>query len=192
MRLAVVDLVAGDHGGEGALGQGVQHRVRERPPRHGHQGARHSRLAQRRQQLDGTRAPRHVLANLVDDPPEQLLDDLHRRQIDGRVVTDELGRDHEVVADELVGVLVAPHSPGLLDDRVLGEEPVGLGVDEGAVHVPEDSGRKRLVADGVADQLVGHGGGGSGVGDLRARSTIRRAPTPPESAGHPRRPAPVP
>ena len=91
---------------------------------------------------------------------------------DRAVVPDELGGDHQVVAHELVGVLVVPDPAGLLDDRVLGVDPVGLGVDEGAVHVPEDrqragrrdsrrvlSGRSRC--DGIADGLRGAGVGGA-------------------------------
>ena len=75
VRLAVRDLVAGDHRGEGALGQGADHGIGQRPPRHGDQRAGHPCGAQRLEQLAGARSPRHVLAHLRDDPHEQLVDD---------------------------------------------------------------------------------------------------------------------
>jgi hypothetical protein len=79
-----------------------------------------------------------VLADLRHHPFEQLVDDPLRRPRDRRVLADEGGRHHQVVAHELVGELVAPGATVLGDDGVLGGDPVGLGVDEGAVHVPED------------------------------------------------------
>ena len=79
VRLAVLDLVAGDDRGEGALGQRGDDAVGQRPPRHGHQGVRHPGLAQRGEQLD-----RHRAATARARGPatmtrfEQLLDDLDR------------------------------------------------------------------------------------------------------------------
>ena len=63
--------------------------------------------------------------------------------------TPEIAADVTMLPVDLLGVdaailfsdiLVPPDPAGLLDDRVLGRDPVRLGVDEGAVHVPEDGG----------------------------------------------------
>ena len=49
---------------------------------------------------------------------------------------------------------MGPDAAEGLDELLLGGHPVGLGVDEGAVHVPEDGGGK---ASGHNPQVYGHG-----------------------------------
>ena len=55
---------------------------------------------------------------------------------------------HEVVADQRQGVLLAPGAPVHGRQRELGLDPVGLGVDEGAVHVPQDGRGQRHQSSG--------------------------------------------
>ena len=138
VRLAVRDLVAGDHGGEGAR-QRVDDGIRQRPPRHRDERAGHA--LRPAAPTSSSRAPgRHGTCS-VTRPMTRTSSSSTIRS--GSHCTAELslmnGRGHEqVVADELVGELVAPRAAVLLDDLVLRGDPVGLGVDEGAVHVPED------------------------------------------------------
>ena len=51
------------------------------------------------------------------------------------------GRVAQVHAHQRVGLLVVPLAAELGDQLVLGGDPVRLGVDDGAVHVPQDGGR---------------------------------------------------
>ena len=139
VRLAVRDLVAGHHRGEGPLGQGADDGVGQRPPRHGHQRAGHPVARAARRAARGRRAAT-ARARAPGRPPARAA---RRRSARATSVIGEwsrmnCGRHHQVVADELVGELVAPRAAVLGDDRVLRGDPVGLGVDEGAVHVPED------------------------------------------------------
>ena len=85
------------------------------------------------------------------DTGEQLMNDLKGGQFDRRVSPEIVGRDHQVVTDQLTCVLVGPHATVGFDQCVLGGHPVGLGVDESAVHVPEN--RSRKGAGHVATEL---------------------------------------
>ena len=82
--------------------------------------------------------PRNTFLHLGDDSVEQAVDDLVWFQRDLAVLGDIGAADEEVVPDERVGVLVGPRVAVRLDQRVLGVDPVRLGVDERAVHVPQD------------------------------------------------------
>ena len=97
--------------------------------------------AQRREQLHGAGTPRHLALDAGDDPVEELLDDLRRLEVDPHVLADVATGDDEVVADQVERVLTTPCSAVALGELELGLDPVGLGVDEGAVHVPQDCGR---------------------------------------------------
>ena len=88
-----------------------------------------------------SRAPgRHGIgaADAGDHTVDQLVDDLVDRQIDPAVVTDVAARLGQVTADDRVSMLVAPSAPMSLDELELALDPVRLGVDERAVHVPQD------------------------------------------------------
>ena len=101
------------------------------------------------EQLAGARAATaRARATCADHPASSSSTiSLRRRSSTGPWSRMNCRRHHQVVADELVGVLVAPRAAVLLDDRVLGGDPVGLGVDEGAVHVPEDRGGQAEVGE---------------------------------------------
>jgi len=111
-------------------------------PRHRDQRARNRVIHQACEQLTGTRAPWHVLGDAGNDAGQQLVDDLDGRELDRRVGQDVLGRDQQVVPDELVCVLVGPHAAVLLHQSALLRDPVGLGVHESAVHVPQNRRRE--------------------------------------------------
>ena len=117
----------------------------------------HARLAEGLQQLPGTRPPRHVLAHPADHAARAARATISTgRERHRRVVQDVLRRDHQVVADQLVGVLVGPDPAVELDQSALLGDPVRLGVDQRAVHVPQDRGRVVAVEDvgGVDDDLT--------------------------------------
>ena len=78
-----------------------------------------------------------------DDPVEQTIDDLLRGELDITVLLEVRGTVEQVEADHALGELVGPLATAeLVDEVALGGEPIGLGVDERAVHVPEDGGRQ--------------------------------------------------
>ena len=52
------------------------------------------------------------------------------------------GRVPEARADQRVAVFTGPGAAVRLDEFDLAVVPIGLGVDEGAVHVPQDGGGK--------------------------------------------------
>ena len=61
-------------------------------------------------------------------------------QVDAAVVAQYDGRVEQVEPDHRVGVLVGPRAAERVDELALAREPVRLGVDERAVHVPQDGG----------------------------------------------------
>ena len=66
-----------------------------------------------------------------------------RFEIDTGSVAEGNRRIEEIEPDDRQGVVVGPGAPELGDERVLALDPVGLGVDERAVHVPQDRSRTR-------------------------------------------------
>ena len=105
MRLAVRDLVAADHDIEGPLGQCPEHRLDEPTPGHGDERARDVVRLQRREQLTGSRSPRHLLLDPLHHSDEELLDDLARRQVDPHVLAHVRRRVDQVQADDSQAVL---------------------------------------------------------------------------------------
>ena len=138
MGLAAGHLLTGDDGLERARWQLGDDRIDEPAPRHRHERARHTRRVELGQQAASSVTPRNPFLDLGDDAVEQAVDDLLRFQRDLAVLGDVGAADEEIVADERVGVLVGPGVAVRLDQRVLGVDPVRLGVDERAVHVPQD------------------------------------------------------
>ena len=144
MGLAARHLLTGDDGLERARWQLGDDRIDEPAPRHRHERARHTRRVELGQQAAGSVTPRNTFLDLGDDAVEQAVDDLLRFQRDLAVLGDVGAADEEIVADERVGVLVGPRVAVRLDQRVLGVDPVRLGVDERAVHVPQDGRRAEV------------------------------------------------
>ena len=138
VRLAVRDLVAGHHRGEGPVGQrGDTASASDR-----HDMVTSAWAPLRRAARRAARGHRAATAR-ARAPAATTRSSSSSTIRSGDQVIGEWSRmkaadDHQVVADELVGELVAPGATVLGDDRVLRGDPVGLGVDEGAVHVPED------------------------------------------------------
>ncbi|BDZ66378.1 hypothetical protein GCM10025877_33160 [Agromyces mangrovi Wang et al. 2018] len=145
MRLRVGDLVARDHRVEGVephrgddvLGHGAD--------RHGHEGGADAPCPHGLEQLACAGLPRHPFAreqaaHLLGQP----VHDAVGGQVDA-VPLENLGGRPKAAADELERVLVRPAAAERLDELGLGPDPVRFAVDEGAVHVPEDGGGKRLV-----------------------------------------------
>jgi hypothetical protein len=73
------------------------------------------------------------------EPRREALDDLVFAQLDAARLEDA-GGVPEAGADQLHAVVDSPDSPEGGDQLDLCREPVGLRVDEGAVHVPENGG----------------------------------------------------
>src|SRR5664280_854376 len=97
-----------------------------------------------------------MLRDPGNDPGQQLVDDLDRCQLDRRMSQDVLGRDQQVVTDELVCMLIGPHTAVLLHQGALFGHPVGLGVHKGSVHVPQD--RRRKLRRHMWPQVMSHKG----------------------------------
>ena len=114
--------------------------IDEPGPRHRHQRARHAEGVQLGEQPPRPGTPRHVLAHAGDHAVEQPLDDLLRLEVDAAAVTQLGGRVEQVEADDRAGVVVGPGATEGSDELVLARHPVRLGVDERAVHVPQDGG----------------------------------------------------
>ena len=104
--------------------------------------------AQLGEQIPRPGPPRHRLSDAGDHTVEQLVDDLVDRQVDPAVLADVATRVGEVATDDGVGVLVAPRATVGLDELELALDPVRLGVDERAIHVPQDCGRAAAGAVG--------------------------------------------
>ncbi len=138
MWLAVHHLIAGDHGLERAGRELADDLVGRLPPRHRHQRAGNAAQLQGGEQLACSRSPRHALAHEVGDCSGQLVDDLVRSQRHSTTGADHLGGVHQVEADDRHRVVVGPTPSVGRDELVLATDPVRLGVDQRAVHVPED------------------------------------------------------
>jgi hypothetical protein len=76
----------------------------------------------------------------LDDAADQLCHDLVRLQVDPGVLADVSTGLGQRVADQGVRVLGAPAAAVLCDQGEFALDPVRLGVDEGAVEVPQDGG----------------------------------------------------
>ena len=143
VRLAELHDVAGDDHPEGLRRELGQDRRHEPLVRHGHQRARRTGRGQPLQHVDARRAATGTeLLDPGDHAVEELLDDLLGRRLDAHVLADVAARLQQVVADQVEGVRVAPGAAVPLSDLELGVDPVRLGVDQGAVHVPQDGRRQ--------------------------------------------------
>ena len=141
VRLAVHHHVAGDHGLERARRELLEDLVDERSPRHRHEGARNAAQLEGGEQLAGARSPRDPLAEQRGDGVGELVDDLVRSQRHAATGAQHLGGVHQVEADDRHGVVVGPPPAVPGDELVLAADPVRLGVDQRAVHVPQDGRR---------------------------------------------------
>ena len=88
------------------------------------------------QQFAGTGPPGHGRPDLADDVGREGVDDFPALQLHAGLLQDAGGED-QGLADELHGLLVRPLSAVGVDEGVFGFDPVRLGVDDGAIHVPE-------------------------------------------------------
>ena len=116
--------------------------VGQPPPRHGDEGARHTCGGTLRQQARRTRAPRQFAGRSRDHTVEQTLDDRVRFEPHATPVAQDDRGVEQVEPDDRVGVGRCPRAVELGDEFVFALDPVRLGVDERAVHVPQD--RRRL------------------------------------------------
>ncbi len=140
MWLASPNLVADDGRRKRTAGQFGDDSVGQPSPRHGHHGTGDLVGAQLGQQIPRPGPPRHGVANAGDHSVEELVDDLVDRQVDPAVLADVATRLGQVAADDRVSVFVAPRPTVSLDELELALDPVRLGVDERAIHVPQDGG----------------------------------------------------
>ena len=154
MRLRVLDGVARDDDVERVERDGRDDVVGHRADRHGHERGGHGCLAQRLEQLARAGPPRHaVLVELLAHPRREARDDRVGLEVDALRLEERSGLP-EAAADELERVVVAPGAAEGLDELLFGSHPVAFGVDEGAVHVPEDGGGE---ASSHNPQVYGHG-----------------------------------
>ena len=160
--LAPADPVPGDDGGEGARRQGRHHGRGEPLVGHGDERARDALLAELGQQLQRAGAERDVVDHAGDDGVQEPLDDHLGREVDAGVLGDVATGVHQVVADEVERVLGGPGAAVLGDQGVLRVHPVRLGVDQRAVHVPQD--RRRPPVGGGVGRVGGRRVGGRRVG----------------------------
>ncbi len=91
------------------------------------------------EQLERSGAPRHVHPQPLGDVVGQRLDDLGHGQL-GAVLLQHDRRVLEPAADEGERLLSGPQAAEAGEQGDLGRHPLRLGVDEGAVHVPEHGG----------------------------------------------------
>jgi hypothetical protein len=143
VRLAAGHLVAGHDDPERLGRQVAQDRRDERGVGHRHQPAPHALLRERVEQLQGAGAPRHLVGHLGEHAVEQLVDDLLGAGQEPHPLLHVAAGVDEVVAHQLHGVVMGPRRAVLAGHVVLGLDPEGLGVDQSAVHVPQD-GRGRV------------------------------------------------
>ena len=141
IRLSLPHLVTGHHCGERAGGRSSDHRVSETSPRHRHERAGNSGRPARDEQLRRSVAPREMPADSLDDAVEQPLHDLFGVEVDPATRAQLDRRVDEVEPDDRVRVGLRPAATELGDERVFALHPVRLGVDQRAVHVPQDGGR---------------------------------------------------
>src|SRR6185436_16586934 len=99
-----------------------------------------ARLPQRGEQLDGARPPGYVLTNSRNDAVEEFLDDSLGRQSDAHVLTYVAAGVEEILPDKVQRVLRRPLAAVALGERELAGDPVGFGVDQRPIHVPEHRG----------------------------------------------------
>ena len=92
-------------------------------------------------------------------------------------------RHHHRVAHQRQAVLVRPDAAVRLDQLGLGTHPVGLGVDEGAVHVPQDGGGQDEVGEGAGHRSIVRGGDRR---DVPHRTSRRARAARPQAAATPR------
>ena len=140
VRLRVLDVVTRDHHAEHVVADGRGHLQRHAANRHRYEGDRDARRPQLIDQLARTRSPRHAALDLQHDAVGEGVDDLIDLERDARLLQND-GRLHEARADELHALSLAPGAAVLGDQVGLGAHPVGLGVDDRAVHVPQNGGR---------------------------------------------------
>ena len=96
------------------------------------------------QKVACSRSPRHGAPHAGDHTVEQLIDDLVDRQVDPAVIADVATGFAQIAADDGVGMFVVPRAAVGLDELELAFDPVRLGVDQRAVHVPQDGGRSAV------------------------------------------------
>ncbi len=95
------------------------------------------RRAQLGQQPPHPRPPHHLAPHVGQHLGQQPVHDLRQRQLDPAVLAQVGSRHQQRIADQRVGVRVAPAAAERLDQPVLRGDPGRLGVDQGAVQVPQ-------------------------------------------------------
>ena len=140
MRFSAAHLVPHDHCRERPTREFGDDGVGQPSPRHGDQRAWDLLRAKFREQVARPWSPRDFLSHSGDHTVEELIDDLLDRQVDTPVIADVATRFVQILADDRMGVVHGPFAAVRLDELELAVDPVRLGVDEGAIHVPQDGG----------------------------------------------------
>ena len=97
-----------------------------------------------REEFPRTGAPRDLPVQPGDHTVEQTLDDLVGGKLDSTVFLHVGGRIAQVEPDHGVGMVIGPLAvTEPIDEVTFGCEPVRFGVDERAVHVPQDGRRQQ-------------------------------------------------
>ena len=140
MRLARDHVVSGHHGVEAVEAEPIGDVVSHPADRHRHECRRDTSLPNLGQQLACSGAPRDSeLDELLEYPVGEAIDDLVLGE--GHTLgLDDPRRLPKTRADQLQRLLVTPVTSEVVDELSLGGDPVGLGVDECSVHIPEDGG----------------------------------------------------
>ena len=139
---------------------------------HGHEGAPDTCLMELVQQFAGARPPGHTALHAADDFRREGVDDFPGFQVHAGILEDAGGVGQRL-SDKLHGLLVRPGPAVGFNQRMFGRDPVGLGVHNGAIHVPKDC------FEG------GNCGWGSHVFSLRCAAGRRLWATPLANTGHP-------
>jgi len=115
--------------------------------RHRHQGSGNLGALEVGEQLAGAGPPWHRDRHLLEHAVSHPLDDGVGGHVDAARLEDDRGVP-QAHPDYLEAVLVGPGASEGGDQFGLGDHPVRLGVDEGAIHVPENGGRSRVSHNG--------------------------------------------
>ena len=136
VRLPLRDGVPRDQEFEVGLGQACHDLPGQRGLGHGHKGAADAGVVQFVEQFAGPGPPGNRFPDLADHMPGEGVDDFASFHRHTGLLQEACGK-HQGLSHELHGLLMGPPSAVGLHECAFGLDPVGLGVDDGAIHVPE-------------------------------------------------------
>ena len=142
VRFGMFDLVAGDEKIESVEVEVADDLLGHRTDGHGHEGGLHPEAAQLLEKFARSRPERDAIAGQpLLHAAGQVGDDVVFVHVDAVLLQDP-GGFPETGADERHGVFVGPGVAEGLDEIGLRRDPIRFGIDECAVHIPEDGGGK--------------------------------------------------